>query len=265
MQDTLTPHSHLDELSLPMNTPPLSMAPQANHRPIRHAGQSSTGSLRVILSALLIVTTMSMALGCKSTPEVRHYQLNLVESQSNLSGASSGKTSNASATTGKVLGVDMLRAETAYDDMRIVYRKSPYRVDYYHYHRWSAPPSLMLTDVLRDGLSQTGAFGRVTNGYGRDVDAVLRGRVVAIEEVDKSETEWEARVVLDLELEQVTTGEVLWSRTLSQSETVEERNPEGVTIAASKAMGKIIVEMLPELVTAMESSPSGTAFTTQTP
>lgn len=229
-----------------------------------HEPLATSPALRALL-ALCLSCIAAMATGCKSAPEVRHYQINLVESRSALARGQEGAQSSSRGTS-KVLGVDVLRAETAYDDIRMVYRKSPYRVDYYHYHRWSSPPSLMLTDVLRDGLSETGAFGRVTSGYGRGVDAVLRGRVVALEEVDRSETEWEARVVLDLELERVATGEVLWSRTLSQSQVVEERNPEGVTIAASKAMGKIIVEMLPEIVVAMESSPGEEALsTTQTP
>ena len=255
-----------------MNTTPSTQAPQAIARPALSAEQTLSAPVKrhTTRGALCLLLLLPWAAaGCKSAPEVRHYQLNLVDSQRALAEAGNGRATTTStetvATGGRVIGVDVLRADTAYDDLRIVYRKSPYRVDYYHYHRWSAPPSLMLTDVLRDGLHQTGAFGRVTSGYGRDVDAVLRGRVVAIEEVDRSATEWEARVVLDLELERVATGEVLWSRTLSQSESVEQLNPEGVTIAASKAMGKIIVEMLPELLSAMESGPPGAAFTTQTP
>src|SRR5690606_14936877 len=43
--------------------------------------------------------------------------------------------------TGHALSIDLLTADAAYDNDRIAYRKSPYRIDYYQYHRWSALPS----------------------------------------------------------------------------------------------------------------------------
>ncbi len=206
------------------------------------------------LAATLLLATF--AIGCKSTPEVHHYQLNVTEHQADISASL-----NATQTQALVLGVEPLKAESSYDDIRMVYRKSPYRIDYYHYHRWSAPPSIMLTDQLRAALSNTGKFKRVTGGYGRDVDIVLKGRVVALEEVDTSEDAWQARLVLELELEDMRTGDVLWSETLQQVKDVETLNPEGVTIAASQALGDIIVTLVPKISAAASARrPSQTAI-----
>ncbi len=204
---------------------------------MQNKASSLTSLWRPLSAALLLLVVSS---GCRSTPSVQHYQMSLDTQQERLDEVST----SAQPIT---LGVDDFTSESAYDDVRLIYRKSPYRLDYYHYHRWSAPPSMMITDVLRIGFKRTGAFKEVTNGYGRGVDAVLRGRVVAIEEVDESEETWKAKLTLDLSLEDGRSGEVLWSSVWSKTRDVETRNPEGVTIALSQTLGDLVVELTPVL------------------
>ena len=39
-----------------------------------------------------------------------------------------------------VIALESFDTDAGYDDDRIVYRTTPYRMDYYQYHRWSAAP-----------------------------------------------------------------------------------------------------------------------------
>ena len=65
--------------------------------------------------------------GCAGkVPETRYYQL-----------ASPPRAPN---TGDQILVVEPLVTDAAYDDDRIVYRISPYRLDYYQYHRWTGAP-----------------------------------------------------------------------------------------------------------------------------
>ena len=207
--------------------------------------------LKAALLASLCVAFMGPIAACKSSPSVQHYQVNLAEQRAKLEGVGANAGGGGSAL---VLGVETLLAESAYDDERIVYRKSPYTLDYYYYHRWTSPPGVMVSDVLRAGFTQTGAFKTVTGGYGRGVDAVLSGRVLAIEEVDESEERWSAKLTLDLQLEEAKSGEVLWNQVWSKQIEVEQRNPEGVTVAISRMLGDAVVELTPQLVRAYEAS-----------
>lgn len=192
-------------------------------------------------ASALVCACVVFASACagKPAPQIHHYQ---VIAQPRAGAESQGRE--------YVLGVEYLSADAAYDDVRIVYRKSPYKLDYYHYHRWSAPPSVMVTDALRQSFQQSGRFQAVTSGYTASADAILRGRLVAIEEVDVSEDEWRARIVLDLQLQDAATGLVIWSAVIRKEEPIEVKEPEGVARALSVALRDVVDEITPELIEA---------------
>jgi hypothetical protein len=82
-------------------------------------------------------------------PEVRHYALTLTVPEAPAS------TAQAS------LVVRPFMARDPYDQERIVYRSSPYQLDFYNYHRWAASPADLVTDWTRRYLSGTGLFAKV--------------------------------------------------------------------------------------------------------
>ena len=87
--------------------------------------------------------------GCAGKlPETRYYQI----------AAEPRTTSLAGDIT---LVVEPLTTDPAYDDERIVYRTTPYRLDYYQYHRWSAPPGAMIGNFLEQALENSGKFRSV--------------------------------------------------------------------------------------------------------
>lgn len=176
-----------------------------------------------------------LAAGCGSSPkEIHYYQLAMPEEGAGAKGQG-------------VLAVEQIVADSAFDDQRIVYRKSAYRLNYYHYHRWSAPPGMMVSDYLRMAYRQSGRFDDVVSGFTPDATTVLSGRVMALEEVDVSKEEWKARVRIQLHLRDARTGKLLWSGTVSKEEPVKERNPEGLAAALSAAMADVVAETTPEI------------------
>ena len=179
---------------------------------------------------LLLGALVALSACGSSAPETRYYQMSLAETPLSQTKEARGELS---------LSVDYMSADPAYDDTRMVYRKSPYQLDYYHYHRWSSPPSMMVSDMLRDAIEATGDFRLVTNGFVAGADVLLRGRLLALEEVDVSESQWRARVVLDLQLQDVRSGLVIWSSRARQEVDVADRTPEGVARALSQAIAEI--------------------------
>ncbi len=201
-----------------------------------------TSRLVAILSLSLLVLS-----ACSSTPTVQRYQVAVAPQIE----TAQRETNNL------VLAVEPFTADVAYDQDRIVFRSSPYRLDYYHYHRWAAAPGLMLTDAMRQAYSKSGYFSLVTVGGGARADVVLSGRVTAIEEVDVTEREWKGRVWMELQLRDARTGALVWSQVYREEEAVEERDPEGVTRAISKAVTRIVRDSTPKIAEVARSVSSG--------
>jgi cholesterol transport system auxiliary component len=190
-------------------------------------------SRRHSIAAVLAAVLAGALGGCGAAPEVRYYQL--------------AAPTAARPTRGPVLVLEPLEAEPAYDDQRIVYRVNDYRLDYYHYHRWSAAPGALVSNYLEQALERSGRFRAVVREATAGAGLALGGRLIAIEEVDRSERRWLGRIVIELRLKDLATGEVVWSRQFDESEPLDRQSPEGLARAISAALTRIVGRLAPEV------------------
>jgi ABC-type uncharacterized transport system auxiliary subunit len=180
------------------------------------------------------ILLLALAACAGKVPETRYYQL--------------AAPQQAAAQRGDAtIAIEPLTADGAYDDERIVYRVTPYRLDYYNYHRWSSPPGTMLGNYLQDAFSRSGRFRAVTRDASDAVPVTLGGRVIAIEEVDQSKTSWLGRIAVELTLTDTVTNKILWSQRFEETEPLHEQTPEGLARALSRAMSRISERALPEV------------------
>lgn len=184
---------------------------------------------------------------CASTPETHFYRL------------SAPTQTLASQPVAGVLYVESFEADAVFSDDRVVYRTSPYKLDYYNYHRWTSPPAVHLTDYLRDAYARSGLFNRVVTASTPPPDAILAGRVTGFEEVDESASVWLGRLELELTLTDAQSMAILWNQRFSESEPIAERTPEGLAIALSTAVGRIVQSSAPALAEAMRAKAAATA------
>lgn len=193
------------------------------------------------MSARGLLVLLALAACAGKLPPTRHYALAPV-------------TGAAVAATGDVvLVLEPFTTEPAYDDERIVYRPSPYRLDYYNYHRWSSAPGTLVGNYLEQALERTGRFRAVVRELSPQAPVVLGGRVVAIEEIDTSRTRWVGRIVVELTLIEPRTGAVLWTEQFDETEPLVTQTPEGLARALSVALARIAARTAPrvdELATA---------------
>jgi uncharacterized lipoprotein YmbA len=181
--------------------------------------------------ALALVT----ACGGKPPPPTRYYQL-----------APPAQPAAPDAQARGALVIEPFTAEGAYDDERMVYRASPYRLDYYDYHRWGAPPGQLLASYLEQALRKTGRFHTVAADSGEDGALTLSGRVIAIEEVDTAKTKWVGRVALELSVRDAS-GKVVWTGQFDESVPMPVQSPEGLAHAVTAAMQQIATRVAPQL------------------
>jgi ABC-type uncharacterized transport system auxiliary subunit len=166
-------------------------------------------------------------------PETRYYQL--VPPDTKAAGGDG------------VIVLETLHTDSAYDDDRIVYRTTPFRLDYYQYQRWSSAPGVMVGNYLEQALEHSGKFRSVVREMTPDAPVVLTGRVLAIEEVDKSKVEWLGRIVIELQLTDARTGASLWTKQIEETEPLRQQTPEGLAQALSIAMTRIVAQTVPEI------------------
>jgi len=164
-------------------------------------------------------------------PETRYYQL-------------AEPKAAPSQRAGVPLVIEPLVTDPAYDDERIVYRVTPYRLDYYNYHRWTSAPGMMVSNYLERAFEHSGKFSAVTHEPNAAAPITLGGRVVAIEEVDQSKTKWVGRIVLELTASD-SGGKVLWSQQYEEIEPLPSQSPEGLARALSTALERIALRAVP--------------------
>ncbi len=185
--------------------------------------------------AIAVLFEVLLFAGCTGAklPDTRYYQL----------AAPSSETTGGDLT----LVLEPLTTDQAYDDERIVYRTTPYRLDYYQYHRWSAAPGAMVGNFLEQQLEHSGRFRSVSRDMTPDAPAILGGRVIAIEEVDTSKGHWVGRIALELTLTEAKTNRVLWTKQFEETEPLANQNPEGLARALSAAMERIALKAAPQI------------------
>jgi len=145
----------------------------------------------------LILALACMA--CGSAPPMNYYTVRLPQPPA---ATDSGKGQ---------LGVALLQADHLLRQDRIVYFTQQHGLNYYHYHRWAEPPTSMVQSALIRKIQAAGMFGDVVQYRAqKGLDYVLRGRLLALEEVDAG-TEVSARFGLQLELVRQEDAHVVWS------------------------------------------------------
>lgn len=186
-------------------------------------------------AAALVLTLGAGCLG--ELPRMRYYDLRTENIEPQNNGAR------------LVLGVAPFEVDPTYDDVRMVYRTSPYQIDYYEYHQWSAPPGLLVQSYFQRALQETRLFERVVSAPNPNAEGTLSGRIEALEEVDISDERWVGRVQLELELRDAE-GETQWAMRFQEQREVEPRSPAGLARAISAALANIVQRAAPKIASA---------------
>ena len=112
--------------------------------------------------------------------------------------------------------VDRIEIDSLYDDFRVIYRLSPYEINYYAYHFWADKPSKLLRNSLIQFLEGSRLFPKIIQEtIPGGADWIFRWTVHRIEEVDEAEA-WFARLSMKLEVADFKTGATLAARTFDR-------------------------------------------------
>ena len=182
------------------------------------------------------------AASCGSVPKTNYYTLRVPPPPA----AHDPKTT-------AVVGVERFRAADVLRDDRIVYYASPTELNFYQYHRWSADPATMLTELVARRLEQFGTFTAVRVLPSREpVDYLVRGRVLNFEEVDNV-TGVKARAAVEMMLIRARDHKILWSDSRQEESAPEGKGVPAVVQAVNAACERLLDAALPGLVAQAEA------------
>jgi uncharacterized lipoprotein YmbA len=126
----------------------------------------------------------------------------------------------------------------------IVYKTSPEQIGFYNYHRWAADPREVVTNAVTDRLRASGSFTQVKLYDGRsDVDYVLSGRIEKLEEIDY-EGGIKVEVAITAQMTNLTTGAAVWTNTVDEIGTVDQRDVPAVVSEMNRTMERAIEKLL---------------------
>ena len=126
--------------------------------------------MRKVNLIILLIGISILLNGCMSSPERRYYQLHL-----SLEGDAVFQTID------KVILIDRVGVDDLYDDFRIVYRISPYQLNFYSYEFWGENPSKLVRDAITHYLLGKRVFQKVIQEISKgDPDFVLRSKILKL-------------------------------------------------------------------------------------
>jgi len=171
---------------------------------------------RFLLCSLILVTA------CAAPPIKRYYLLNYIPEPP--------KNRISENPYPVHIRIKEFGIEEAYKRPQIVFRKSPYELQYYFYRVWAVKPTRMITDIIYRHFLTTRLVSTVSRRFDEassEPHYQLEGHIEAIEEYD-SEDIWFAHLAIRFTLSRYSDGKILYSRLFDNRKKVFDTDPEQV-------------------------------------
>lgn len=198
----------------------------------------SAGGKTILGSVVLFV----LLAGCGTVPLKHFYEMNYLP-------ASHWERLNPNPWPCTIRVADF-NIEAAYNRPEIVYRQSPFQLQYYYYRTWAVKPSRMITDLVSNHLFKSGLVANVIRRYDENPkpDYDISGDVEALEEYDSGEL-WFAHFSLTINLTKVSDGSSIYTRSFDLRKRVYQHTPEYVIRELSTLMEYVMTQVIQDLDT----------------
>jgi ABC-type uncharacterized transport system auxiliary subunit len=143
--------------------------------------------------------------------------------------------------------VERCDIDSLYDDFRIVYRVSPYEINYYSYKFWAEKPSKLIRDSLIRYMEAARLFPKMYFDSTKDaVDWTLRTTIRRVEEID-GEPAWAARLDMRIEVIDSKSGARLAERSFDRREPLPRKDVGEMPAVLSRILGEELAALFTAL------------------
>jgi cholesterol transport system auxiliary component len=188
------------------------------------------------IKLLAVLAVMTALWGCGHVPQTHYYMFDY-----------DSPRVDSHVPQKATLGVSRVNINAPYDQDRLVYRRRPNEVEFYHYHRWVNPPAELVRQRLTTDLTASGLFDEVVLfPENHEVDYVLRARITRLEEWDEADR-WIACLNLHVEIVNMRGGELLLATDFKEQQPVGEQTPAGVVEGLNACLKRCAEGLLAQL------------------
>jgi cholesterol transport system auxiliary component len=184
--------------------------------------------------------------GCGAARPSKYYQLTVP------SNAASVEKADAVPVT---LLLGGLATSHLYREDRIIYGNGKEQLGTYEFERWAEPPTEMIQEVLLRYLRASGRYRAVhyrrSNMKG---DFAIRGRLYDFKELSSSPLS--ARLTLELEMRDLTTGGTVWTHYYTHDEPVSGKDVSALVAALDRNVQRAVTEVIASLDQYFASHPA---------
>jgi len=191
----------------------------------------------------LPILTLILLTGCiSSSPGKKYFQLHIDDIRPDEQKQVMAEKS------GKIILVENVDVEDVYNDYRIVYRTSPYQLNYYSYNFWIKRPGKIIRDAIFTYLTKANIFKKVIFHFAEgDPDYLLKARVDVLEEYDLKQL-WYAHLKMEFEIIDFKSGNTLMFYRFDKRKRLSERRVERVPVAVSKILKEELTILCAQLL-----------------
>jgi len=125
--------------------------------------------------------------------------------------------------------------EKAYSKPNLVYRTSPYQLEYYGFRHWAVRPRDMMTDLIYTHLETIDLVDKTVRRLDEagQPDYEISGTILAIEEYDSDET-WFGHLKMRMIVTRLSDGQIIYNTLFDKRKIVEIHEPQYVVRTLSE-------------------------------
>ena len=190
---------------------------------------------RSLAMAVVALSTIAVLAGCAGKMgRTNYYTLNLPAPPDPPA------AENAHTT----VAIREFRAPAYLKQGAIVYKPSPEQIGFYAYHRWAIDPTAFVTNSIIARLGAAGTFSHVKHYDGQPgADYLVSGRLEKLEEIDYAGGV-RVEVAVSAQMTKLDTGEIVWSKAVSEVGEVKQHDVPTVVSEMSHTMERAIEKLL---------------------
>lgn len=192
---------------------------------------------KFIISSIILI----FFIGCVSSPMKKYYQINLEDISTEKSQSFDLKSID------KILLVDKIDMEEIYNDYRLIYRKSPFQLNYYPYKFWIKKPDRIIRDAIVLYLSNKKIFNKVIIEFlDGEPDLIMKIRTNIIEEYDIGGN-WFAHLSMKFKISDFKSGKLILAHEFDKKKRLNIKKVDNVPVCLSKILQEELDKVISNL------------------